>query len=69
MDAGLLFESSFPRPDVSCASGLAFCLGDSTELDHEGFEDAVRPTESDPIQLCFVSRGNHVPMSGKTPEL
>jgi len=39
------------------ASCLTFCLGDNAGLDHDGFEDAVRPTESDPIQPCFVSSG------------
>ncbi len=41
---------------LTAASRLTFCLGDHTGLDHDGFEDAVRPTKSDPIQPCFVSR-------------
>jgi hypothetical protein len=41
---------------LSTASCLTFYLGDNAGLAHEGFEDAVRPTKSDPIQPCFVSR-------------
>jgi len=43
-------SSHFPQPDViHCKT---FCLRDC-RLDDHGFEDAVRPKESDPIQLCF----------------
>lgn len=37
------------------SSCLTFCPGDKTGLDHEGFEDVVRPTKPDPIQPCFVA--------------
>ena len=46
---------------LSTASCLTFCLGGLAGLDHDGFEDAVRPTESDPIQPCFVADGGHGP--------
>jgi hypothetical protein len=36
---------------------------DKTGPDHEGFEDAVRPTKSDPIQPCFVDQERFVSCS------
>ncbi len=47
--------SAFLGRTLSIASGLTSCLGDNAGLDHDGFEDAVRPTKSDPIRPCFVN--------------
>ena len=46
---------SFPRPERRSLLMPNVLLGDNTGLDHDGFEDAVRPTKSDPIQPCFVA--------------
>jgi hypothetical protein len=44
-----------PRPDVSHRKLLNVLPWDLAGLDHDGSEDEVRPTASDPIQPCFVS--------------
>jgi hypothetical protein len=53
--AQLIFRSlTFLGLALPIAKCVTFCLGDYAGLDHNGFEDAVRPTKSDPIQPCFV---------------
>ncbi len=47
--------STFLCLALNIASCLASRLGDLAGLDYDGFEDAVRPTESDPIRPCLVS--------------
>src|SRR5208282_5758350 len=50
-----VLDFGFPRPDVTIASRLTFCRGDNAGLDHDGFEDAVRPTKSNQIRSSPVS--------------
>jgi hypothetical protein len=45
---------------VGC-NWTTFTPGDNAGLDHNGFEDAVRPTKSDPIQPCFVMASAMLP--------
>ena len=53
-----MFGFRLPRPDVIHRKMSNVLPEDWAGLDHNGFEYAVRPTESDPIRPCFVSKAS-----------